>query len=173
MNQKEQIVCTYLFCIFEGIVIFVKVDKPSIVSGVSGDNVMCTIFGLGRDVAPVRYIFDSQRRLKLDFVAFLFERSKGLKFKYKVWSQVDAQLYFECSESTVWTSDRTWQIVMRVYMLEDNIISELHLLAGFSASMMNYASTREAYSLMTLLFYSWLLVDSKLPLGSIWKRDCL
>jgi hypothetical protein len=101
MNQKEQIVCTYLFCIFEGIVIFVKVDKPSIVSGVSGDNVMCTIFGLGRDVAPVRYIFDSQRGLKLDFVPFLFERSKGLKFKYKVWSQVDAQLYFECSESTV------------------------------------------------------------------------
>lgn len=163
MYQEEKVVCTYLLCIFKSVIVFVKMDEPGVVSRVGGDDIMwldeIVVLGLGGNIAPVWYIFDSQRRLQFDFVALFFKRSKRLKFKYKIRGQVETEFYFECPQSTVWTSYWTREVVVRIYMLEDNVVSEFHLLSDFSAFIMIYTSTRAAYSLMTLLFYSGLLAD--------------
>lgn len=63
MNEEDKIMRSYLFNVVKGLVFFVEMDKPGETSWIGGDNVMFALFCFSGDVAPVRYVFNSKRRL--------------------------------------------------------------------------------------------------------------
>jgi hypothetical protein len=78
MDQKEQIMGSDHLSIFESMIVLMKMDKPSVVPGIGGNNIVrknlsSGLFGLRGNVAPIGNVLDSQRRLELNLVAFLLK----------------------------------------------------------------------------------------------------
>lgn len=132
MDKEKKVMGPDLLNIVQGVVLFMEMDQPSKAPRVGCHDVVLSFFCFCGDVASIRNVLDSERRLQLNLISLFFKRAERLQFEHKVRGEIRGQLDSEGSQTTVRTSHRTREVIVRIYMFENHILAKENVAAQFS-----------------------------------------
>ncbi len=132
MPEKQYIMSSDFVGVGESLVGLMEVNEPGEGLGVSGDDWVLVLVFLRGEVTAVFDVLDTQGRLELDLVAFLFEGSERVQLEHQVDEKFIGKLDPEGTKTTIRAPDTSRKVIERIHMPEDDILTELNILTHTS-----------------------------------------